>query len=254
LIIKTHYKGDDFLIFKKIAASILAISLLFAACGCAENSELPGESVADTSLIQSVEASGVNTETSDGTTQGTTEETTVVTEFKTIPPPEDGWTLELLNEVTYINGKDIDLPFCVNDLGEDFSFGDVRYNSISNITFFNIYYKNKKAVSCEVANNIVSDFDDYYKITNIAVSPTMNESELDLSKFLVINGYNLSMNEDTAIKCLGNYYTKHVSNGLTYEIGPMDDYFFILFNPVESDNNLPNAKNTLILHLWSDDL
>jgi hypothetical protein len=78
LIIKTHYKGDDFLILKKIAASLLAISLLFAACGCAEQGELPGESVADTSLIQSVETSEVNTETSDVTTQGTTEAITSV--------------------------------------------------------------------------------------------------------------------------------------------------------------------------------
>jgi hypothetical protein len=28
--------------------------------------------------------------------------------YNTIEPPEDGWTLDLLNEVTYINGQDID--------------------------------------------------------------------------------------------------------------------------------------------------
>jgi hypothetical protein len=57
----------------------LAISLLFAACGCAEQSELPRESVADTSLTQSFETSSINTEISDTTTQNVTEETTTST-------------------------------------------------------------------------------------------------------------------------------------------------------------------------------
>jgi hypothetical protein len=173
-------------------------------------------------------------------------------EYKTIEPPEDGWTLELLNEVTYINGQDIDLPFCVNDLGEDFSFGDVEYSSVSDKTKINIYYKNEKACVCYISH-LGKDFDEYDKITTFMLMTNKNESELDLSKFLVINGYNLSMDEDIAIKRLGSDYTKYVNNDLTYEIGTYDDNFYILFNTNERDINTPKAENTLILHLWSED-
>jgi Leucine-rich repeat (LRR) protein len=109
LIIKTHYKGDDFLIFKKFAVSLLAISLLFATCACAEQSELPGESVTDTSLIQSVETSGVNTETIDVTTQGRTEETSM--KINTVSSSEHTGTSVSLPADDYIlyNGYKIDL-------------------------------------------------------------------------------------------------------------------------------------------------
>jgi hypothetical protein len=176
-------------------------------------------------------------------------------EYKTIEPPEDGWTLELLNEVTYINGKDIDLPFCVNDLGEDFSFGDVEYSSVSDKTKINIYYKNEKAFVCYISH-LGKDFDEYDKITTFMLMPNKNESELDLSKFLVINGYNLSMNEERGVACFGENYTKYANNGITYKVGSKSDIFTILFadktkNPENIDSE---TKNVFALYLWSDSI
>jgi hypothetical protein len=86
LITKTHYnKGDDFLIFKKIAASLLAISLLFAACGCAEQSELPGESVEETSLTQAEMTTISETETSIAISASKTADTTSTAETTSLP-------------------------------------------------------------------------------------------------------------------------------------------------------------------------
>jgi hypothetical protein len=61
---------------KKFAAAFLALGVVFAGGGCAEQSELPGEGVADTSLVQSLETSGIKTVTNEVTIQGTTEITT----------------------------------------------------------------------------------------------------------------------------------------------------------------------------------
>lgn len=49
-------------------------------------------------------------------------------EYKTIEPPEDGWTSELLNEVLYINGYNVGIPFTLKDIGWDKELIDVSYS------------------------------------------------------------------------------------------------------------------------------
>ncbi len=44
------------------------------------------------------------------------------TYHETIPIPEEGWTLELINEVIYVNGRNISIPFTISDLGEGFEW------------------------------------------------------------------------------------------------------------------------------------
>jgi hypothetical protein len=81
----------------KIAASVLALSVFFAACGCTEQSVLQEESDENTSFIQSLEIPEVNAGLSDEKTQKTTEETT--------------FSIESLNEkhpISYNNWDNID--------------------------------------------------------------------------------------------------------------------------------------------------
>jgi hypothetical protein len=66
---------------KKIAATILALSLFFAPCGCVGQSELPGESVAYTSLVQSESTTISETEISTTTSTSDTTSTTSTTEI-----------------------------------------------------------------------------------------------------------------------------------------------------------------------------
>jgi hypothetical protein len=194
----------------------LAITLLFAACECAEQGELPGESVADTSLIQSVETSGVNAEVIEASTQNVTEATTAVTEFKTFPPPEDGWTLELLNEVTYINGKDIDLPFCLNDLGEEY-----RLDEEKNITYFEneqmassmLFYENNifGIVVAKCFNNTKFDRDtDIYELKWTCFDARINTDgtySIPDGFDFNINGIEFGTSEEDLFSKFGNNYT-----------------------------------------------
>ena len=86
---------------KKLLAIFLAISmaLSFSACGGEKNN---GDS-----------------STAEVTTTTTSESTA---EMKTIEPPADGWTPELLNQVMYLNGKPFSLPCTLKDLGNEYSF------------------------------------------------------------------------------------------------------------------------------------
>jgi len=55
------------------------------------------------------------------------------TEMNTIEPPEDGWTLELLNQVVYLNGKHITFPLKLSDLGEEYYLTDARDSDIEGL-------------------------------------------------------------------------------------------------------------------------
>ena len=101
----------------------------------------------------------------DNSDSSTAEETTTLSEttaeMKTIEPPADGWTPELLNQVMYLNGKPFSLPCTLKDLGEGYSFSkdvsdnndgtgscDLLYNNekVSYI-FFNNYSQSKGATN-----------------------------------------------------------------------------------------------------------
>jgi hypothetical protein len=176
-------------------------------------------------------------------------------EYKTIEPPEDGWTLELLNEVTYINGKDIDLPFCLNDLGEDFSFGDVTYYDFGGKGNYKsgqyIYYKGKKAF-LTIAKDNDGKFDEYDIITEIVLSQPDNESELDLEKFFVLNGYGVRSDRQTTIDCLGNSYEIYGNNQLHYKFGNVGNRLVALFPANDQPLNpaVGNTKQVIRLTFW----
>jgi hypothetical protein len=153
-------------------------------------------------LFVSTSCSNSTVETLSETSIQTESQTEPAIEYKTIDPPEDGWTLELLNEVSYINGKDIDLPFSVNDLGEDFSLEEVEYNKNTGYANGWLYYKGKSvfAISTDSYGN---EFDENDKITNIITLFYRNESEIDLDNFFNINGVHIGDISDDFVKKIG---------------------------------------------------
>ena len=98
--------------------------------------------------------------------------TTENVEIKTIEPPEDGWTLEQLNNFIYINGINYSYPIKLSDLGKNFSADDNM-----------ILYKNKSSFGGSVND------DDIY--TSLMFSISGNQSEIPDNMLININGVTL---------------------------------------------------------------
>lgn len=98
--------------------------------------------------------------------------TTENIEIKTIEPPEDGWTLEQLNNFIYINGVNYSYPIKLSDLGKNFIADDNM-----------ILYKNRSSFGGSVND------DDIY--TSLMFSISGNQSEIPDNMLININGVTL---------------------------------------------------------------
>jgi hypothetical protein len=160
-------------------------------------------------------------------------------EYKTIEPPEDGWTLELLNEVTYINGKDIDLPFSIDDLGEGYAFKeyfrseDAQYGYISGDLIFE-----KQAIGyIDYSYPIPNDKIDSSKITTFAFSERyLDFEEIRYNQFS-INGIQLGSSMGDMIAKLGK--CDRISSdevNFLYYLSDINGYFHLCFD--RNDNSV----------------
>jgi hypothetical protein len=190
---------------KKIIFILLSLAILFISTSC------------DKTAIDTISDISVQTEA----------ETEPLIEYKTIEPPEDGWTLELLNEVTYINGKDIDLPFCLNDLGEDFSYGDLQYNYEDSRCLGYVYYKGEQAFRF-LSQNFGSEFDDNDEIQYFSLLSNHNLSSLNFDSFITINNYNFNSSYEEMINYLGKYYAESNSCSFHYRIDNHNDAIYLI--------------------------
>jgi hypothetical protein len=182
---------------KKTIYILLSLTILLISTSCNTTSV---ETISETSIQTKIEA-----------------QTEPAIEYKTIEPPEDGWTLELLNEVTYINGKDIDLPFCLNDLGEDFTISEVQKANTNETCSGNLCYKGKSAMYA-ISSTAGEEFDRNDKIDYLLMLKNENLSSLDLSDFISINGinFNTTMNEFSLL--FGNQVNVN-TNSLDEQVG-----------------------------------
>jgi hypothetical protein len=196
---------------KKIIYILLSLMILFISTSC-NNTAV--DTISETSLQ----------------TESLTEP---AIEYKTIEPPEDGWTLELLNEVTYINGKDIDLPFCLNDLGEDFSYGDLQYNYEDSRCLGYVYYKGEPAFHF-LSKNIGSEFDGEDEIQYFSLFDNENLSTLNLDSFIVINNFSFSSSHEDMITLLGKYQDESITYGFHYKVDNHNDAIFLIYQ-IEKD-------------------
>ncbi|MDR0903430.1 MAG: hypothetical protein LBM59_02225 [Ruminococcus sp.] len=217
---------------KKIFYILLSLTILFISTSC------------NNTAVDTISETSIQTES----------QTEPAIEYKTIEPPEDGWTLELLNEVTYINGKDIDLPFCLNDLGEDFTF--IERASDNGVYVGMVHFKGKEAFYA-VSSHARDEFDRYDVIDKFDLGLFKNLSSLDLSDFLIINGINLSSSMNDIYTNLGiddynsigkrSENSDFVDNALCYIIGDSNNDIRILFDEsfIETDK-LKNPYNISI--------
>jgi hypothetical protein len=197
-------------------------------------------------LFVSTSCSNSTVETISDSSIQTEAQTEPAIEYKTIEPPEDGWTLELLNEVTYINGKDIDLPFCLNDLGDDFTFVEsIAPNNGVHVGM--IHYKGKQAFVV-VSSQAGDEFDRYDIIDEFELGSYDNLSSLDLSDFLIVNGVSLSSSMNDIYNKLGidDYYSikiqendpNYYGKSLYYYIDNFDSSLSMFFaNRYDNTNN-----------------
>ena len=102
------------------------------------------------------------------------EETVAVDEMKTIEPPEDGWTLEQLNQVLYMNGQKIELPLMFSSLGDGYEIRDIEHYDDSNRASGVLYYNNQF-----VAIIVFYEMEKDYKITNLSFTPSYYEDGQD---------------------------------------------------------------------------
>ncbi len=145
------------------------------------------------------------------------------TEMKTIEPPEDGWTLDDINQVLYMNGQQIKLPILFSTLKDGYEIKDKKYKDKGSddpdVVGGTLYYKDEfiAVISFyELENDI--------QILTMIFSPSYyscyNKSldiYKDYSNYVNINGFNLESDINEIENYLGtDYYTE--SNMIVYQI------------------------------------
>ncbi len=133
------------------------------------------------------------------------EETAEPIEMKTVEPPEDGWTLEELNEVLYMNGQPIDLPLMFSSLGDGYEIRDKRYNdessSDSDIVGGYLYYKDEL-----IALVTFYELENDIEFLKLYFFPDIYESFQNSIAYININGFGLHNNIDEIHRFLGSDY------------------------------------------------
>lgn len=188
---------------KKFLAVLAAACLVLSMAGCQQN---------DVSAEQDVQDS------------------VEIAEMKTIEPPENGWTLDKLNEVLYLNGQQIQLPLMFSLLKDGYEIRDKTYNDISSldsdIVGGYLYYENY-LIAMVTFHELETDIE----ILSMAFFRDYYENNQDISKYILINGFGLKSDINDIYSCLGNEYINE-SELLVYDIKGSD---FIITVPNISD-------------------
>jgi len=137
-------------------------------------------------------------------------------EMNTIEPPEDGWTLELLNQVVYLNGKHITFPLKLSDLGEEYEFGEShKYAPYYDSETGYLYKKGAEYFDdfwIEVYFNHIDDDIIIYGFANTF-----------LPKYISINGLKIGDSVDDIEKRLGMFYDDFpYNNNYQYSVSGFD--------------------------------
>lgn len=203
---------------------LLASSLLFSGCDVISAQEYE-------------ESENISADFGAANSEGVAEETTGhidnSAEIKTIEPPENGWTEELLGQVTYFCGKQISLPCEFNDLSfyDDLEIEEsdiieiptdkVDYyykldgQLISTVKYYDVYYNEIMIASITCLINDDSE---------IVCDITEFNIDSGITNLLSINSVDVSNDLPEIIRKLGDKY--HYKE---------DNYFYI-YNCQSSNN------------------
>ena len=162
------------------------------------------------SMALSISACGEKKNNGDSSTaEGTTTKSETTAEMKTIEPPADGWTPELLNQVMYLNGKPFSLPCSLEDLGEGYSFSKDVSDWNDGTGGCELLY-NKEIVASVLINNYSDSkgVSDDSKIIRIMITKQITDKikkGFDIQKCSV-NGVFLGSTREEVLKRFGSNY------------------------------------------------
>jgi hypothetical protein len=153
-----------------------------------------------------------------------TETATSTIEYKTIEPPENGWTMDLLNEVIYINGKETQMPFNFSELGEDFTIPDLTVSEEAKRIGGRVYYKNKSAFS--IAGDYSGETPSLSDCTvdTFLLLDEFNESKIASSEIITINGITIGSSLKNVKTQMGTSNFREFETGYSYDITGTDGY------------------------------
>ena len=145
----------------------------------------------DTATTDTSPSSSTVEETTEAATAQVTE-----TEYKTMEPPEDGWTIEELMSVTYICGKQLTYPLTVDDLPNEIELdmenaGYARYC----IAPMNI--------NSEYFGNCAIELDENNDSTGLIESIIVDEFKSSITDNIMINGITIGSTEKELYDSLG---------------------------------------------------
>lgn len=160
-------------------------------------------------------------------------------DMETIEPPEDGWTLEELNQVLYMNGQKIELPLMFSSLKEGYEIRNRKYNDKDsldyNIVGGELYYNNEllAVVSFyELANDL--------EIISLFLLPILYIDSQDTTEYIHINGFGLKSKISDIYDTLGNGYI-YESERFIYNV--KNSNFSISIPNLEEDFSIIIKKN-----------
>ena len=156
----------------------------------------------------------------------TTAETIETFEMKTVEPPEDGWTVEQLNEVMYMNGQKVELPLLLSSLDGDYEIRDIEHYDESNRASGTLYYND-----CFYAIITFYELDQDYQISTLSFVPTYYKNQ-DCSNYIKINNFGLNDNTTYISEYLGDKFTKK-EGFIIYEL--LNEEYTILVTDVEKN-------------------
>ena len=127
-----------------------------------------------------------------------------IVEMKTIDPPEDGWTLEQLNEVLYMNDQKIELPLMFSSLEDGYEIRDkeYKYEDTTGKVGGYLYYKDEF-----IALITFYEEEADIEILTMLFLPSLYEPEQDISSYININGFGLKSKFNDLYNTLGNGFT-----------------------------------------------
>lgn len=148
----------------------------------------------------------------------TVEQATYAAEYKTLQPPEDGWTMDELLGVTYLYGTPLSSPLTLNSLGKEVEGRDKQTNVAGKVMIL-IYHGDKIVANALYNETSVDEVDGDTPFAYIHFSGDKNDPES-----LVVNGKQIETEYGDMTEHLGK--TRDGIEGHEGSVSTMTGYYY----------------------------
>ena len=159
---------------------------------------------------------------SDGEQASSAVEIVVDSNFQAAPVPDGGWTFESLSETVRINGKSITLPFCIDQLGEDYVFDEASQVG----TTYTILYQGKPAFEVKLSETGTNDLRQRQVVTLGSSDPN---DPSKVSGVMQVNGISEGATMQNVKEALGSP-TKESDRSYTYQNTDGEGVCYVYFD------------------------